>query len=454
MSARLATVLSLLLVGCAPPVVREAALHRGRLHTLHGRPVPNAALPRLEGGLDDYVTYALLRNPGLRAAYERIVIVLERVPQVTALPDPVLRYAYFVNEVETRVGPQRHRLGLMQVFPGFGKRQLRGEVALAEADVAFQRYLEARAELILRVRDTWYELAWLGRAVAITRENLEIMKYIESVARSRYRVNKTPYADVLRAQVELNTLEDRLRTLEDMRAPLVARLNAALSRRLDAAVPWPGAIVEERLATDHAAVFAALQESNPELRALDAQLSRERLAICLAEKSGQPDYSLGLSYIETGSAEMDMSDSGKDPFIIEAGITLPLWRGKVRAAVREAEARLASTEQQLLARYDLLGADARLLLFKLHDAERRLALHRTSLIPKARQALKATETAYASAKADITDYLEAQRTLLAFRLEAERALADVAQRLAELERLVGRTLEREPPKGPAEGENP
>jgi outer membrane protein TolC len=151
---------------------------------------------------------------------------------------------------------------------------------------------------------------------------------------------------------------------------------------------------------------------------------------------------------------MATSDSGKDPFIIEAGITLPLWRGKVNAAVREAEARLAGTEQKLLSRYDTLGADAQFLLFKLRDAKRRLSLHRTTLIPKARQALKATETSYAAAKADITDYLEAQRTLLAFRLDAERALADVAQRLAALERLVGRSLDAKPTTKPSEGGSP
>jgi outer membrane protein TolC len=408
-------------------------------------------LPKLGDDLDGYVMYAVLRNPGLRAAYHRIVVALERVPQATALPDPRLSYAYFVNEVETRVGPQRHRFGLMQAFPGFGKRQLRGEVALAEADVLFQRFLGTRDELVHRVRDTWYELAWLGRAVTITRENLDIMRYIEGVARARYRVNKTPYADVLRAQVELSKLEDRLRTLEAMREPLVARLNGALSRPLDAPVPWPSPISEERLVTDQAALLATLQQSNPELRALDAQLSRERLAVRLAEKDGQPDYSLGLSYIETGSADMDTSDSGKDPFIIEVGLTLPLWRGKVAAGVREAKARLASTEQQTLERYDVLGSDARLVLFKLRDAERRLALFRDSLVPKARQALKATETAYSASEATITDYLEAERTLLAFRLDAERALADVAQRLAELERLVGRSLETEAAKRPKEG---
>jgi outer membrane protein TolC len=280
------------------------------------------------------------------------------------------------------------------------------------------------------------------------------MGYIEGVARARYRVNKTPYADVLRAQVEVSKLEDRLRTLEDMRAPLVARLNAALSRPLDAPVPWPSPIVEERLVTDQAAALAVLQQSNPELRALDAQLSRERLAVRLAEKKGQPDYSLGLSYIETGSADMDTSDSGKDPFIIEVGLTLPLWRGKVAAGVREAKARLAATEQQLLARYDVLGSDVKLVLFKLRDAERRLALYRDSLVPKARQALKATETAYTAGEATITDYLEAERTLLAFRLDAERALADVAQRLAELERLVGRSLETEAAERPREGDAP
>ncbi|MDD3605166.1 MAG: hypothetical protein PHD86_08265, partial [Kiritimatiellae bacterium] len=75
--------------------------------------------------LRDYLAAAARNNPELEAAFNRWKAELERIPQVRALPDPRFNYAYFVEEVETRVGPQKQRLGLSQVFPWFGTLKLR-----------------------------------------------------------------------------------------------------------------------------------------------------------------------------------------------------------------------------------------------------------------------------------------------------------------------------------------
>lgn len=90
--------------------------------------------------IHDYLTYALLNNPGVRSAFETWRAALERVPQAKALPDPTLGYGYFIRNIETRVGPQRHRFELMQKIPFFGKLGLRGEAALAVAKAAAARY--------------------------------------------------------------------------------------------------------------------------------------------------------------------------------------------------------------------------------------------------------------------------------------------------------------------------
>ena len=67
--------------------------------------------------LRQLVDYALANNPEINAAIQLHRAALERVPQVTALPDPKLSYRYFFEEVETRVGPQEHTIGLSQTLP-------------------------------------------------------------------------------------------------------------------------------------------------------------------------------------------------------------------------------------------------------------------------------------------------------------------------------------------------
>ena len=89
--------------------------------------------------LDDYVLFALLNNPGLRASFDRWKAALERVAPARTLPDPRFTYANYIKEVETRVGPQEHKFGLTQTFPWLGKLDLRGEMALQAAHAEHQR---------------------------------------------------------------------------------------------------------------------------------------------------------------------------------------------------------------------------------------------------------------------------------------------------------------------------
>ena len=90
--------------------------------------------------LADCLKVALSESPAAEAAFWRWRAALERVPQVTALPDPRVSWGYFVNPVETRVGAQRQRAGLSQTLPWFGKLELRGNVAAQAADAEFERF--------------------------------------------------------------------------------------------------------------------------------------------------------------------------------------------------------------------------------------------------------------------------------------------------------------------------
>ena len=66
--------------------------------------------------LRSLVDYAVAHNPDVNAARQRHLGALARVPQATALPEPKLTYRYFVDEVETRVGPQEHGIGFSQTL--------------------------------------------------------------------------------------------------------------------------------------------------------------------------------------------------------------------------------------------------------------------------------------------------------------------------------------------------
>ena len=392
-------------------------------------------------GLSDYLAYAALNNPGLEAAFNRWKAAAERIPQVKALPDPKFNYLYYVQEVETRVGPQRHGLGITQVFPWFGKLKLRGDIATEAAHVARKRYDAVRLKLFFEVKDAYYEYYYLAKSIAITKENVNLVRHLESVARSRYKAAAGRHPDVVRAQVEIGKLEDRYQSLLDLRRPIVARLNASLNRPAEADIPWPIEISVADAGAVDAELLDKLAAENPELQALEIEIGKSRRAIELAKKDYYPDFNFGLNFIDTDTSSVGSPpDDGKDPVIAMISLNLPLWRDKYDAGVREARARYYAARQDKTEKTNSLSSDLKMASYRLRDAERKIDLYGDALLPKARESLKVTESGYLATTGSFTDLIDAQRIFLEFALAYERALADHAQSLAKLEMLVGREI--------------
>ncbi len=407
---------------------------------------PAAKLPE-KAGLQEYLSYAALHNPGLEAAFDKWRAAVERIPQARSLPDPKLNYRYFIEKIETRVGPQRQSLGISQTFPWYGKRELRGSVAAEAANAAHQRYKFRKLKLFYRVKTAYYEYYYLARAVAVTSENIGLVKHLEEVALIRFQGGANNHHDVIRAQIEIGTLEDRLEALEEFRRPIIARLNAALNRPPAAVLPWPKSIDDAWTDASDEQILESLRHASPEIEELRHEITRQRHAITLAKKQYYPDITVGLAYIDTGTARMrGVSGNGDDPIAASVSINIPLWVRKNRAGVREAEAKHRAALRAKLDRENTLGSDVKLSLYHYRDAGRKIMLYRGTLLPKALESLKATETAYQAGRATFLDLIDGQRVLLEFQLALERASTDHAVRLGELEMLTGRDIPRRAPK--------
>lgn len=391
--------------------------------------------------LNGYIEAALLANGEIRAAEENWRAAVQKAEQAGAPPDPRFSYGYYVTPVETRVGPQRHRFALAQTFPWFGRLSLKEQQAVLEAEAVRVKIEEAQLNVVRRVKDAYFEYAYAGRAIAIARENVELLKYLERVTEARYKAGLSPYAQFLRIQVELVRVEDRLRSLEDLLLPLQARLNAAMSRPSTDTLPLPDEIPIMIADMTEAEIAAALADGNPELRALQIQAEAASTGAEFARKGYFPDVTLGLEFIQTDKARVGSPDrNGDDPLVATISFNIPLWFDARKAAVEEARSRAASLKRQNTGAYDRLSAAMQLALFKYRDAGRRIALFKNSLLPKTEQSLAATLDAFQAGGQSVLDLIDAERMLLEFQLSYLRALADQGQYLAEMESLIGQEI--------------
>ncbi len=386
--------------------------------------------------LDEYIHYALENSASLKGAFESYAAASYRSPQVTTLPDPKLTYGYFLSSVETRVGPQQHKLGIAQSFPWFGTLSLRGDVANAEAKAELNRFLALKNKLAFQITKTYSELAYVDAAIGITKETIQLLQSWENILQERFRTSAGSHSDLIRTQVELGKREDKLLELEDLRTPLKASLNSLLSREPTLITPIKQSFLSIHSVNSIQAVsFKNVLAGNPELLMLNAVIEAKQNGVRLAEKKFYPDVTVGVDYIVTG--DRDVAGGGEDAVLGMVSINVPLYWDKNRAAVSEAKARQKSFEQMKKEREFQLRSELSRANYELRNSKRKISLYKNTLIPKTQESIEASYTAYEAGDASFLDVIDSEEHLLNFQLTLKRAETDTILAATKLKKLAG-----------------
>jgi len=388
--------------------------------------------------LEDYLEFAALNNASLEAAFEQWKASVEKIPQAKALPDPKFTYSYFIKEVETRTGPQRQKLSIIQTFPWFGIIEAGSDAVSAEAKAAYKQYEGTKLDLFFQVKYSFYEYYYLGRAIEIAGQNLELLRHFEEVARTRYTTSSGSHPDIIRAQIELAFIENKLKSLEELQVPVVTSLNSILNRKTDSFLPWPEKIQFKPVKIDRETVIDKLIENNPQLQAMDYEVIAAKARIEIAKRKSYPNFNIGLDWIQTDDAQATgIRDTGKDPIIAMFSINLPIWTESYKAAELETRAKMRSISAKKVQNQNDLIAKLEKTLYEFEDTIRKIDLYEDVLIPKAKEMLEASEIAYKAGTVDFLSLIDAQRSLLEFELSYVRSITENLQKTAEIEMLTG-----------------
>ena len=395
--------------------------------------------------LSSLIQVAVARSPKVTAAKARWQATIEQYPQVTALPDPMFMYGYYMRSVETRVGPQRHRVSFSQTFPYPGTLDAAGEVVKKAIEIERVKHEQVIRDLIVELKLSYHELAYLQRAVELTRQNHDLVASILTIATARYAEGKAVLNDVLKAQSQLAQLEYDLILLEELqrveRANIKGILSVPSETPLGATVPVPYELLDVPLADVEKQALSKRQE----LRIAELSIKKATEGVALAELQTKPMLKFDLMAIETGKALMiDAPDSGKDPFTIGIGVTIPWSSLKNSSKVREAQKNQEVVTANKHSLEDATRVALRKVYFRLANARRLVELYENTLIPQAGAAIELAETWHQEGPKSIAGFLETQSVWLNFNLARLRAIADYQQSVARLEQLVGGKIDDSP----------
>lgn len=381
------------------------------------------------GALVDTV---LARNPSVAAARAAVEAGEAAAVSAGALEDPQLNYGVAPASVGAGAVPFGHEVKLSQALPSTGKRRWREAAARAEARslgaelAALQLELEARAERLFA------EYALARRAQEINRQHLELLADLKRIAADRYAAGLAPQQEPLQAEVEEGHLEHRRIELRRMETVAVAEINALVHRPPAAALPPPEPLATEPASTAGTAeLIAEALARRPEVRAAESAASARSAQVELARLAFRPDFELMVSY-------NSMWSDAEHRMMLGVGVSLPVWRARLRASLAEAEARRAQAEREVEALRDEIAAEVEARAAEAAEAHHLVVLYRDRVLPAARDQVGAALAAYRSGQTSFLAVIEAERGQRMAELEYEEAVASLAERGAALERALGR----------------
>ena len=398
-----------------------------------------AASPVLSALIDE----ALKNNPELRAAAKEAEAAGERVRPAGALEDPMLEAGLLNVPVQpwrlNREDMTMKMLGLSQKLPYPGKRALREQVAAKDAESLKYGLRETGNRVVRDVKLAYFDLALTGETIRQLKSNRLVLEQFLRIAESRYAVGQAAQAEVLKAQTQLNRMNEELLRMERERPVTEAELARLLGRRGDAA---PIAAVLPGIGAETFTLESLQQEAlrgRPQLLGLQSVIERSAKALELAHKEALPDFDVRFSY---GQRERDALGMPREDLVsLTVAMNLPVWRkDKIEPRIAEAEAMREQTLEVQRAQQNEVLAKLRQQAAIADQSRKSVQLYQTGILPQARLVVEAALSAYRVSRVDLLMLLDSQMTLFGYEISRARELVNFNKALAEIELLTGKRM--------------
>jgi outer membrane protein TolC len=408
-----------------------------------------AATPRPVGvTLTELLAEAEQNHPAILAARKMAEAKRLRVSQAKAFPDPEIVVGYMGDPApfKTQAGdPSSYRqFGVMQEIPYPGKRALRGEIAAKEASAEGWSVEVERRRIRAELKQSYYELAAMQKSIELTEKNRSLLEKIARIAEERYKVGQGIQADLLRAQMEVTRIAQRLTVLEQRRATQEAQINSLLLRPPKTQLGPVASVEKQPLAYTLEELLEKATANHPAVRRQDDLMEQSRLAGALAQKTGLPDFSVGWDY----QNRPDMPEM----YGLRFTMSLPFFnKGWRRDAVAEAASLEAGARHMREAVRTTLLFQVKEQYLAARASEELLNLYAKALMPQSALAVESAMASYQVGKLDFASLIAGFVAVREYEQDYWTELAAFQKALARLEELTG--IELDVPQSPGATQN-
>ncbi|ADQ79167.1 hypothetical protein Palpr_1018 [Paludibacter propionicigenes WB4] len=445
-----------------------------------------------QDSLMHYLELATKNNPTVLQRYNEYQAALQKVPQVSSLPDPQLEMGVFLSPMEVLSGNQVADIKLMQMFPWFGViKNAKDEMSLM-AKGKYETFRDAKLQVYYDVQRAWFDLYRIRQNIRISEKNVELLKTIERLTLVKFRSGSSAssaasggnmsgsavpittsgssgmntmggssgtstasrpatssgsvsmssatgasgLSEVYQIQIEAASLEDNIASLQTEEQSAVARFNSLLNRPPKTPVASTDLLPTEPLDIAYLSVNDSMFTHNPMLGMLAYEQQSLAARTKMQKQMGLPMVGVGLNYTVINKNEMSTSAmNGQDMIMPMLTVTLPIYRKKYKAQQAETRFLKTASEQNYQATANMLQSQYYEALQQYNDAGRRIKLY-DNQGQLAKKSLDISIKTFSSSASGLSDILRIRQQLLDYELKQVEAVVEFNRAEALIKRLI------------------
>jgi outer membrane protein, heavy metal efflux system len=394
--------------------------------------------------LEALVVKALESNPSIHAAHQRVIAAAARVPQAASLQDPMIGFNAWpipAAAPQTLMGRGTIDMMLSQQVPWPGKLQAASSVAEQEANAARAELMDAQLEIEAEVKINYYRLLEIQESLAVIDQDQRFLRDLTELSQARYATGVSSQQQVLRLQAEISAVDAQRVELQQRRVEVQAALAQLLHVSPDTPIEAIDSSPAPTVPSDLQSLYERALSLRPQLHALLAELEGDRQRVRLAHLGYRPDVNVAVGWgAMTANRALAAEADGADTVATGLSMNVPIYRQRLEAAVREAEAQVAETARRYDQLKDQTQRDVKQLVNDAASQQQVLELLSESIIPKTEQAFQVSLEEYRVGRLEFADVLGAWRELLRSHLLKIQQASQLRQTLVSLERITGGSL--------------
>ena len=332
--------------------------------------------------------------------------------------DPVISVGLLNMPVDSfsfgQEGMTQLKLGISQKFSRGDSLALKSQKLLETSEQFPLLRLNRQAQLKANITELWLRVYQVDRSIALINKDRPLFEQLVDIAESSYSstLGKTRQQDVIRAQLELLRLDDRLTKLSQKKAKFLRLMGQWVPLELldlpldDTLAPmnWP---TIEFKAQPLAQVFA----QPPSVTAIERKIASQVIGVDVAKQSYKPKWGVNASY--GYRADMPNNTSRADLFSVGVSFDLPLFgTEKQDQGVNAARSKVEAVKTDKLLMLKIMIAKAQSLNAQFNQTKVRQQLYVSQLLPQTHQQAEASLNAYANDSGDFAEVMRARITEL------------------------------------------